>query len=115
MYQYVVTAPGQGTQQPGMLDPWLETVPGAAGLVDDWSRAAGLDLAEAGRDETMLADTSVAQPLIVATALLAYRLLHSSIPLAADAVLYAGHSVGELTAAAAAGYLSPEAAVRLAR
>ncbi len=41
MYRYVVTAPGQGVQHPGMLDPWLDGVPGAHALVADWSRAAG--------------------------------------------------------------------------
>lgn len=115
MYHYVVTAPGQGVQRPGMLDPWLEAVPGAAGLIDDWSRAAGFDLAEAGRDETLLADTAYAQPLIVAASLLAYRLLRGRLTPAAGEVLFAGHSVGELAAAAGAGYLSPRDAVALAR
>ncbi|MEV8459080.1 MULTISPECIES: ACP S-malonyltransferase [Streptomyces] len=115
VHHYVVTAPGQGVQRPGMLDPWLDAVPGARALVDDWSRAAGLDLVEAGRDAALLADTAVAQPLIVAASLLAHRLLRERLPLAADEVLFAGHSVGELAAAAGAGYLSPRDAVALAR
>lgn len=114
-YHYVVTAPGQGVQRPGMLDPWLDRVPGASELVGDWSQAVGFDLVEAGRDGTLLADTAYAQPLIVAASLLAFRLLRSSVRLAADEVLFAGHSVGELAAAAAAGHLSTEEAVRLAR
>ena len=114
-YHYVVTAPGQGVQRPGMLDPWLDRVPGARELVGDWSRAVGFDLVEVGRDEKLLADTAFAQPLIVAASLLAHRLLLSRTAPAAGEVLFAGHSVGELAAAAAAGYLSPEEAVGLAR
>ncbi|MCX4593233.1 ACP S-malonyltransferase [Streptomyces sp. NBC_01549] len=110
-----MTAPGQGVQRPGMLDPWLDGVSGAPALVDDWSQAVGFDLVEASRDETLLADTAFAQPLIVAVSVLAHRLLRSRLGPAAGDVLFAGHSVGELAAAAGAGYLSPEAAVALAR
>jgi [acyl-carrier-protein] S-malonyltransferase len=98
-----------------MLDPWLECAPGAADIVEEWSRAAGLDLVRAGRDGGLLADTAVAQPLIVAASLLAFRVLSARIHLPADRVLFAGHSVGELAAAAGAGYLGPETAVALAR
>ncbi|MGH3558241.1 MAG: ACP S-malonyltransferase, partial [Mycobacterium sp.] len=37
-------APGQGSQTPGMLSPWLE-LPGAADQMASWSTASGLDLA----------------------------------------------------------------------
>ncbi|MFI6662666.1 ACP S-malonyltransferase [Streptomyces sp. NPDC050523] len=115
VYPYVVTAPGQGVQRPGMLDPWLEGVPEAPALVDDWSETVGFDLVEASRDATLLADTAVAQPLIVAVSVLSLRLLRSRLPVFRGAVLFAGHSVGELAAAAGAGYLSAEEAVGLAR
>ncbi|MFC9537091.1 ACP S-malonyltransferase [Streptomyces sp. NPDC056975] len=114
-YRYVVSAPGQGVQRPGMLDPWLEGVPEAPELVDTWSRRAGFDLVTASRDETLLADTAFAQPLIVAVSVLAYRLLRSRLAPDADDVLFAGHSVGELAAAAGAGHLDAETAVALAR
>lgn len=114
MYRYVVTAPGQGSQRPGMLDPWLDRISEATGLVSNWSELTGVDLIEASRDNTMLADTAVAQPLIVAASLLAYRLLRRKVSLPARELVFAGHSVGELAAASAAGYLSPEDAVRLA-
>jgi [acyl-carrier-protein] S-malonyltransferase len=90
-------------------------MPGAQALLDGWSDAAGFDLVGASRDETRLGDTAVAQPLIVGASLLSLRLLTSQVRIAADRVLFAGHSVGELAAAAGAGYLSPAAAIRLAR
>lgn len=105
-------APGQGSQTPGMLAPWL-AVPGAAELLDGWSDAVGLDLrrlgSTAGAEE--IKDTAVTQPLVVATALLAAAQLDE---VSATDAPVAGHSVGELAAAAVAGVLSADAAVALA-
>lgn len=107
-------APGQGSQTPGMLTPWLE-VEGAAERVAAWSEATGLDLARLGTtaDADEIKDTAVTQPLVVALALLAYEELRRRVELPADTVV-AGHSVGELAAAAIAGVLSTDDAVALA-
>ncbi|CAL9585896.1 Malonyl CoA-acyl carrier protein transacylase [Streptomyces sp. enrichment culture] len=115
----VLVAPGQGAQTPGFLTPWLE-LPGAADRVAAWSDAIGLDLAhygtKAGADE--IRDTAVAQPLLVAAGILSATALgmHAS---AADAAgtpgAVAGHSVGEITAAAFAGVLDDTAALTLVR
>jgi [acyl-carrier-protein] S-malonyltransferase len=107
-------APSQGAQTPGMLAPWLVD-PGARETLARWSSAVDLDLERlgttAGADE--IKDTAVTQPLVVATALLAFSALTARVGLPPDLVV-AGHSVGELTAAAIAGLLTPDAAVALA-
>ena len=108
-----ILAPGQGAQAPGMLGPWLE-LPGAAARLRWFAAAAGIDLVELGTDAPAekIKDTAVAQPLIVAAGLLAAEQL--DLPAAPTGpLLVAGHSVGEITAAAIAGTLSPEAALAL--
>ncbi|MFG2519721.1 ACP S-malonyltransferase [Streptomyces sp. NPDC048527] len=107
----VLVAPGQGAQTPGFLTPWLD-LPGAADRVAAWSDAIGLDLAHYGTqaDADAIRDTAVAQPLLVAAGILSAAALGDIAP---DAV--AGHSVGEITAAAFAGVLDDTAALQLVR
>ncbi|MER8028096.1 ACP S-malonyltransferase [Streptomyces bauhiniae] len=107
----VLVAPGQGAQTPGFLTPWLE-LPGAADRVAAWSDAIGLDLVHYGTqgDADAIRDTAVAQPLLVAAGLLSAAALGDIAPGAV-----AGHSVGEITAAAFAGVLDDVAALNLVR
>ncbi|MEU7032800.1 ACP S-malonyltransferase [Streptomyces sp. NPDC046237] len=107
----VLVAPGQGAQTPGFLTPWLE-LPGAADRLAAWSEAIGLDLVHYGTnaDADEIRDTAVAQPLLVAAGLLSAAALGDVSPGAV-----AGHSVGEITAAAFAGVLDDTAALRLVR
>jgi [acyl-carrier-protein] S-malonyltransferase len=97
-----------------MLTPWLE-LEGTRERLTSWSELAGLDLVELGTvaDADAIKDTAVTQPLVVAASLLAYEVLRSRHELPAD-LLVAGHSVGELAAAAVAGVLTADDAVALA-
>jgi [acyl-carrier-protein] S-malonyltransferase len=108
-------APGQGSQSPGMLSPWLE-LPGTAERLASWSDAIGLDLARLGTTATAdeITDTSVTQPLVVAATLLAYEELTKRGLANSFDTMVAGHSVGEIAAYAIAGVLAADDAVALA-
>jgi [acyl-carrier-protein] S-malonyltransferase len=113
----VLVAPGQGAQTPGFLTPWLE-LPGVRGALEAWSDAAKVDLIRYGTegDAEEIRDTAVAQPLLVAAGLVsAYTLFDDPAELPRKVGAIAGHSVGELTAAALAGVLPDEETVRLVR
>lgn len=109
----VIVAPGQGAQTPGFLSPWLD-LPGVTDRFAYWSAVTDLDLSRFGTtaDAEEIRDTAVAQPLLVSAGLAAAEQL-GSVADTVDAV--AGHSVGEFTAAAITGVLSPEAALVLVR
>ena len=113
----VLVAPGQGAQAPGFLKPWLD-LPGVADRLTWWSAVADLDLIHYGTeaDAETIRDTAVAQPLLVAAALAAVGCLF---PHPAEGFrlvgAVAGHSVGELAAAAGAGAITAESAMALVR
>lgn len=112
-----IVAPGQGAQTPGFLRPWLE-VPTFADRLTWLSAVSGLDLSHYGTeaDAETIRDTAIAQPLLVGAGLLAALELF---PHPADGFplvgVVAGHSVGEITAAAGVGVLSAEQAMVFVR
>ena len=113
----VIVAPGQGAQTPGFLSPWLED-PTFASRFQWLSTVAGIDLALYGTeaDAETIRDTQIAQPLLVATGLIAAL---EVFPHPADVFrqigAVAGHSVGELAAAAGARAITAEQAMVLVR
>jgi len=112
-----VVAPGQGSQVPGFLTPWLE-LPNFEDRMKWLGTVAGIDLIAHGTtsDEDTIRDTAVAQPLIVSAGMVS---LLSLFPHPGEAYVKvgigAGHSVGEITAAAAANVISAEQAMVLVR
>ena len=109
----VTACPGQGAQKAGFLSSWLE-LPGFSDTVDTLAEASGVDLRAHGTtsDDATITDTAIAQPLLVASAIAAHAEIFGN-TLTTDIV--AGHSVGEIGAAAIAGILSPTDAMTLVR
>ena len=107
-----VVAPGQGSQTPGFLAPWLE-VAGNRERIVAWSSLIDLDLTRLGTsaDADEIRDTSNAQPLLLCGALAGATALLGNQRGSLSYV--SGHSVGELAAAALSGVLSDSDAIRL--
>lgn len=112
-----IVAPGQGSQTPGFLTPWLE-LPHFEERLRWLGTVADMDLVKYGTesDEATIKDTAIAQPLIVGAGLVS---LLSLFPKPSDVFhkvgIGAGHSVGEVTAAAASHVISAEQAMVFVR
>lgn len=94
--------PGQGSQKPGFMNPWLE-LPEFKENIGSLGELIKVDLIKHGSvsDEETIRDTAIAQPLIVSATVATANLLDLN---QVDAV--AGHSVGEVPAGYIAGILS---------
>lgn len=113
----VVVCPGQGSQTPGFLAPWLEMDSFAASIASQQA-ASGIDLTGFGTtaDADTIRDTAVAQPLIVAAGVATIAELLGGKSLAEAGIAgVAGHSVGEITAAVAAGVFTVEDGIKFVR
>lgn len=109
----IAVFPGQGSQTPGFLTPWLE-LDGARERLERYSDLAQVDLVAAGTewDADRIRDTQIAQPLIVAASLLSWNALRDAAsPRRPDGV--AGHSVGEIAALVASGTVDESDGMRL--
>lgn len=105
----VIIAPGQGSQKPGFMSSWLE-IPAFRTKLEEFSQAISLDLIQHGTlsDEETIRDTAIAQPLIVGASIATASLLDTT-----NVSGVAGHSVGEVSAAAIANVLSDVQAMQL--
>ncbi len=111
-----IVAPGQGSQTPGFLTPWIEHfahVPQIAQMVQHWSDICGVDLNHLGTtaDADEIRDTANAQPLLLLGALTGAGALFAGNDEAIAVV--AGHSVGEIAAATFAKILNADDAFAL--
>lgn len=105
--------PGQGSQKPGFLEPWVIN-DAFRSIVESHSETIGMDLIHMGTKASQeeIAQTSVTQPLIVSASIASVRTVFNEKQLASfDAM--AGHSVGEFAVAALAGIITDEQAMKL--
>jgi len=107
----IIACPGQGSQTPGFLSPWLEAYPQLEATLTSLGEACGADLVRLGTtaEEEEIKDTANAQRLIVGSALAVYRAVFAGKKV--DGVL--GHSVAEYAAAAIAGVIGDNDAMQL--
>ena len=110
----VVVCPGQGSQTPGFLSPWLE-LPTFKSSHLAMQEASGIDLVAHGTisDADTIRDTAVAQPLIVGAGVAALNALLDGRSAAEAGISgVAGHSVGEITAAVVSGVFDSETGIK---
>jgi [acyl-carrier-protein] S-malonyltransferase len=94
-----VLFPGQGSQFPGMADPWLDH-PASKEVIEQASAVLGWDVVSRSRDPEALKLTEVVQPAVFACDLAAFAALKAEgVPCHAAA----GHSLGEYAALVASG------------
>ncbi|UVK44629.1 ACP S-malonyltransferase [Mesorhizobium sp. AR07] len=112
------TFPGQGSQAVGMGKDLADAFPEARRIFQEVDDALGESLSKLiweGPEETLTL-TANAQPALMAVSLAAIRALESRGFSLKDKVTYvAGHSLGEYSALAAAGFVSVADAARLLR
>lgn len=109
--------PGQGSQSPGMGRDLVDAYPAARGVFQEVDDALGQDLSRLMFEgpEEQLVLTENAQPALLTVSMAVVSVLEERFgtPLSEQADFFAGHSVGEYSALAAAGAISLTDAARL--
>jgi [acyl-carrier-protein] S-malonyltransferase len=105
-----VVFPGQGSQFPGMADPWAEHPAGQA-VLQEAGEATGRDIVRDAHDDSALATTEFVQPALLACGVAAFRVLQAEG--LTGVVGAAGHSLGEFSALVAARALPLADALRV--
>jgi [acyl-carrier-protein] S-malonyltransferase len=104
-----VLFPGQGSQYPGMADPWAGH-PAGRSILEEASDAMARDIVAGCHDADALATTEFVQPALLACDVAAFRVLDAE---GVAPVGVAGHSLGQFAALVAADVLSLAAALDL--
>lgn len=110
--------PGQGSQSVGMGKALAEAIPAARAVFDEVDEALGEKLSAIMFEgpEDVLTRTRNAQPALMAVSMAALRALEGEgVSVKRDVAFVAGHSLGEYSALAAAGFFSIGDTARLLR
>ena len=99
MTPFAILCPGQGAQSSTMFDLVIDDPDGAA-VVDVFAEAAGIDLLARAATDDRLDSNAYAQPAVVASTVATWTVLAPRLP---SPTLFAGYSVGEVSAWACAG------------
>jgi [acyl-carrier-protein] S-malonyltransferase len=109
---HAIVFPGQGTQQPGMGQPWVDHPSWA--VVERAEKATGENLGrlliDASAEE--LSSTREAQLSVLLTSLIVWDAARDHLP--STPIAFAGHSLGQVTALIAAGAIELDDGVVLA-
>lgn len=111
MAEFAIVCPGQGSQFPEMFDLACSD-PTARAVLERFSDTLSLDLVDHARRGGDLFSNAYAQPALVALAQATWAALQPHLPAPA---LFAGYSVGEVSAWACAAGWTPEAAAHVVR
>ncbi len=104
-----VLFPGQGSQYPGMADPWAGH-PAGRSILEEASDAMRRDVVAGCHDADALATTEFVQPALLACDVAAFHVLESE---GVAPIGVAGHSLGQFAALVAADVVSLADALEL--
>jgi len=114
MTGFAYVFPGQGSQSVGMMNAWEDHQSSVINVFDEASDALGYDLwaLVSKGPEAHLNQTEVTQPAMLCAGVASWRVASQQTDMP-EAVMMAGHSLGEYTALACAGSLELTSAVKL--